>query len=419
MQPTPHIEFPSNSDHRGALRDRRGLPLTTASTAAAACYRGAIDCIHGGEAGAAELLDQAIASDPTFALAHAARWMLADSERDAPVSRVARSTALSLCDGVTARERAHIEALAAMIDRQPDASESARRHLSAYPEDLLVASQLVGHLFFHGGVGKRAAVVDLLQGLAVHHGDDWAFTSRLGFHMSELGRFDGAIPLIESALQARPQAPFVAHAMAHALLESGERMASHRFLRDWVALHDPTGPLDGHIHWHLSLGELECGQPAAAVQRYLRSTAPGSSHCAAGLQLADAGGLFCRMLLDAAPLDDMPRAPLRRFVASLGGALSMPFVAVHAAALAVVLGDHDMLDRCVAATERAGGGGDGAAESLVLRAFRAYAAGDMRACIDALRPHRAGTWEAIGGSNEERALIAKLHASAQSRLARA
>jgi hypothetical protein len=43
----------------------------------------------------------------------------------------------------------------------------------------------------------------------------------------------------------------------------------------------------------------------------------------------------------------------------------------------------------------------------------------MRACLDALERDRASVWEAIGGSNEERALITKLRERAESRLASA
>lgn len=390
--------------------------LTTTSPEAAARYREAIERVHGAEAGAAELLDLATASDPAFAVAHAARWMLAHADGDAHAARLARDAAMAARHGVTAWERGHVESMAALIERQPGAWTQVREHLAAHPGDLLIASQLVGDLFFHGRQGKREAVMDVLRRLEPHHRGDWAFAARLGFHLSELGDPRGAIELLDSALQVRPHAPFVAHAKAHALLESGERTASYRFLRDWASRHDPSGPIDGHIHWHLSLGELESAEPAAALERYLRSTAPGASHCAVGLLVADAGGLFCRMALDGTPLDGLPRPQLHELLGTLKGALRIPFVAVHAAALALALGEHDVLDRCVEAMERFAGASPTAAEYRVVSAFRAYAAGDMRLCVDALERDRPGAWEAIGGSNEERALIGRLHARASAQL---
>lgn len=417
MHPTEPPDLPSHEHLADGPRDRSGLPLSTSSPRAASLYREAIERVHGAEAGADALLDQALACDPAFAVAHAARWMLAHADGDTRTAHAARDAAMACRDGATAWERGHVDSLAALMSRQPDACTTARAHLAAHPGDLLIASQLIGDLFFHGREGKRQAVIDVLDALAPHHRDDWAFQARLGFHTSELGDPAGAIPILEAALAARPQAPFVAHAMAHALLEAGERTTSHRFLRDWVSRHDPAGPIDGHIHWHLSLGELERAEPAAAIARYLRSTAPGASHCALGLQLADAGGLFCRMALDGTALDGMPRAQLHDLLASLNGALRIPFVAVHAAALALVLDEPDALDRCALAMERFAHERGSDAEYRVVTAFKRYLAGDLPACVAALERDRAGAWEAIGGSNEERALIAQLHARASARLA--
>jgi len=396
-------------------RGRWALLLTTASPRAAALYREAIERVHGAEAGADRLLDEAIACDPTFAVAHAARWMLAHADGERDIACAARDAAMTCREGASAWERGHVECLAALITRQPDAWTRAREHLAAHPGDLLLASQLIGDLFFYGREGKREAVMDVLREIEPHHRDDWAFQARFGFHMSELGDPLSAIPILQAALAARPRAPFVAHALAHALLESGQRAASHRFLHYWVARHDPAGPIDGHIHWHLSLGEMESAQPAAAVERYVGSTAPDASHCALGLRLADAGGLFCRMALDGAPLDGMPRARLHELLGTLKGALRIPFVAVHAAALALVLDEPDVLDRCVEEMARHARESGDDAEYRVVLAFGHYLSGDLPACVEALERDRSNVWEAIGGSNEERALIAQLYARASGR----
>ncbi len=396
-------------------QDRSGLPLTTCSAEAAGLYRQAIERIHAGQAGPPELLDQAIAADPAFALAHAARWMEAHGAGDEERAKRARVGALASCEGATPWEQGHVACVAAMLGRDPGAADQVRAHLSARPGDLLLATLLIGDLFFNGGEAKREAVMEVLRSIEAHNADDWAFAARLGFHTSELGDPRAALAILAPALEARPDAPFVAHATAHALLESGERDASYLFLRDWAAEHDPAGPLDGHIHWHLSLGELERGEAPAAIERYRRSSAPGKSHCALGLLLADAGGLFGRMTLDGTATEGMPRAELEALLGKLGGALRIPFVAVHAAALSVALGDVEAL-RCIEDKERAAQSGEDDAELRVVAAFRSYAEGDMRGCLAALERDRLSAWAAIGGSNEERALIAKLHARAYSQI---
>ena len=56
--------------------DNHGLPISTASAAAAAHYREGVTLPLATWPGAAEQLDAAIAADPNFALAHAARARL-------------------------------------------------------------------------------------------------------------------------------------------------------------------------------------------------------------------------------------------------------------------------------------------------------------------------------------------------------
>jgi tetratricopeptide (TPR) repeat protein len=388
------------------------------SAEAAARYRTAIEAELAAEAGVAERLEQAVACDPSFALAHAARAIQAHGRGDRAAASAARDAALAALEGVTAWERSHVECIAALTRRDEGAWTKCREHLKAHPLDLLVVSLLIGDLFFHGGVGKREAVMDVLRPLASHYGDDWAFTARLGFHTSELGDPEGALALLDRALAARPHAPFIAHARAHALLESGRREESHRFLVEWTSRHDPAGPIDGHIAWHLSLGDLEGGEPTAAVQRYLRSSAPGKSHCAAGLMLADAGGLFFRMVLAGAPLDGMPRAELHEVLVNLRRALKIPFVAVHAAALALALDDDEAADYLDGMASYMGTAATDPA-ALAVAALQAYRRGDPQACVHALDRDRPTAFEAIGGSNEERELLEQLYSRASAQLASA
>src|SRR5947208_13976867 len=89
------------------LTDRYELPLSTASPAARDSD------VEGCEAkltmypGAIEGFDRAIAADPSFALAHAAR-ALALLEGDAAAARASMAVANSLATGLSAPEKSHI-----------------------------------------------------------------------------------------------------------------------------------------------------------------------------------------------------------------------------------------------------------------------------------------------------------------------
>src|SRR4029077_18092678 len=89
------------------LTDGYGLPLSKASSAARDAY------VEGCEAkltmypGEIEAFDSAIAADPGFALAHAARAHVLP-DRDAGAARASMAAANSLAAGLSAREASHI-----------------------------------------------------------------------------------------------------------------------------------------------------------------------------------------------------------------------------------------------------------------------------------------------------------------------
>src|SRR6202043_2367924 len=90
------------------LTDRYELPLSTTSSAARDAY------IEGCEAkltmypGAIEGFDRAIAADPHFALAHAARAHVLLERGDTAAARASMAAANSLAAGLSAREASHI-----------------------------------------------------------------------------------------------------------------------------------------------------------------------------------------------------------------------------------------------------------------------------------------------------------------------
>ncbi|MFM8678944.1 MAG: tetratricopeptide repeat protein, partial [Alphaproteobacteria bacterium] len=88
--------------------DSRGLSLSTCSDVAAARYRAGIDLLLSAWPGAAAPLDDAIAADPDFALAHAARARLhgVRGEAEAARARIAVAGAIAARNG-DARERSH------------------------------------------------------------------------------------------------------------------------------------------------------------------------------------------------------------------------------------------------------------------------------------------------------------------------
>ena len=107
------------------LTGRYGLLLSTTSSAARDAY------VEGCEAkltmypGAIEAFDRAIAADPGFALAHAARAHALLERGDAAAARASMAAANSLAAGLSAREASHIAFFDLLV--AGDAEKTSRR----------------------------------------------------------------------------------------------------------------------------------------------------------------------------------------------------------------------------------------------------------------------------------------------------
>src|ERR1700752_1539173 len=90
------------------LTDRYELPLSTTSSAARDAYGEGCKAKLTMYPGAIEAFDRAIAADPGFALAHAARAHALLDGGDAAAARARRWRANSLAAGLSSREASHI-----------------------------------------------------------------------------------------------------------------------------------------------------------------------------------------------------------------------------------------------------------------------------------------------------------------------
>ena len=174
------------------LTDRYELPLSTASSAARDAY------VQGCEAkltmypGALEGFDRAVAVDPGFALAHAARAHVLLERGDGAAARASMAAANSLAAGLSAREASHIAFFDLLAAGDAEAALCALpAHLNAWPRDAVVLGTTAftnGLIGSSGRAGQKRALLDLLERLAPSYGDDWWFTAHHGMALSENGQ---------------------------------------------------------------------------------------------------------------------------------------------------------------------------------------------------------------------------------------
>jgi hypothetical protein len=392
---------------------RSGQALTSGSLEAAEQYQLAVDRILGSETGAAETLDRALALDSNFALALAARYMLAKDAKSAGAD-VFKERARTAAEATLPWERAHILALFALL-ADPYANLAAiEAYVAGNPSDLLVISQLCGYLIFYGGARKLERVLSIMEAVDPSLHDDWACLARLGFAASEAGDRNRGRVLVERALRQRPQAPYVIHAYAHVLHDQGKPEESLELLGNWLNEHRGSaegGAMYGHVQWHLALAEWQLGLTEQAWRRYERYSAPETTRCGPVLTLADCGGFLLREYLRTGttrPVSAAVSALSERF----GAMLSHPFIALHLAGIQASAGDLASLEQSRAAIAAKEPSDQTRLSLCLVDAIGQFARGQYADVAELLKMVSADQRISVGGSRVERVLIDLLEARA-------
>jgi Tfp pilus assembly protein PilF len=393
------------------LMDRYGLPLSTTSPSARDAY------VEGCQAkltmypGAIEAFDRAIAADPGFALAHAAKAHALLERADAAAARASMTVANALVAGVSAREASHIAFFDLLVAGEAEAALAALPvHIDIWPSDALVLATTAftnGLIGNSGRAGQKRALLDLLERLAPRYGDDWWFTAHHGMALSENGERDAARPKIDRSLTQNPNNPWAAHARAHLCYEDGDPAAARAFLVSWLAGYPRNGPLYSHLSWHLALGELEAGAAASALRLFRQAFSPDVHSGPPRGKLNDAVSFLWRWELAGHPRDLDAWRVIHEFATAAFPRPGLAFSDMHIALALVAAGDDAALAVRACQIERLARQGrypSGPLVPAVSRGFAAFERGDFGAAIDALEPI-VGELERIGGSRAQLDLV--------------
>jgi tetratricopeptide (TPR) repeat protein len=393
------------------LTDRYELALSTASSAARDAYVEGCAAKLTMYPGAIEGFDRAIAADPGFALAHAARAHALLERGDAAAARASMAAANSLSPGLSAREASHIAFFDLLSAGDAEAALSALpAHLNAWPRDALVLGTTAftnGLIGSSGRAGQKRALLDLLDRLAPSYGDDWWFTAHHGMALSENGQRDAARPKIDRSLAQNPNNPWAAHARAHLSYEEGDANAARAFLASWLPTYPRNGLLYSHLSWHLALGDLEAGDAAAAFRLFREAFSPDVHSGPPRGKVNDAVSFLWRWELAGHPRDAEAWRMMHDFANSAFPHAGVAFSDMHIALAQVVAGNDAALEaraRQIDELARNGRYPSGSFVPAVSHAFAAFERRDFSTAIDALEPI-AGELERIGGSRAQLDLV--------------
>ncbi|MGQ0676603.1 MAG: hypothetical protein ACT4N4_11030 [Rhodospirillales bacterium] len=338
-------------DRRFMRHDRYGLPVSTASEAALAAYDRGVELHLSANAGDEAAFKQAIAANPSFALAHIALARGQFLFARVPEARANSARASELAAGAGDREKSHVHALGlGMAGQLPKALEAVRAHIARWPRDAMVLSQALGVYGLIGFSGRQEHHEEqkaLLNSLAPKWGEDWWFLGYWGWSHAETGEPKRGGEIVDRSLALYPRNAHAAHARAHAHIECGETTQGRAFVAGWLPPYDPSSLMHCHLSWHAALFDLELGKPEAAFERYLNSIRPAASKCAPMPTLADAASFLWRCgLYDAGPRP-LPWAEVADYARQFFPKARLAFADLHAAMAAAATGERAGLERRV------------------------------------------------------------------------
>jgi tetratricopeptide (TPR) repeat protein len=375
------------------LNDRYGLAVSTTSATARDAYVQGCDLYLRVYPGALAAFDSAIAADPGFALAFAAKARVQQLRGDIASARASMASANALASGLPPREASHLAFFGLLIAGQAAAALAAlREHLGTWPRDAMVLSTSAsanGLIGSSGRVEQKRELLALMDGLASSYGDDWWFTGHHAFALAENGQHRAARAKIDRSMARNPTNAYGAHTRAHLCYEAGDVASGQEFLRSWLATYPRDGGFYGHLSWHLALFELQAGDATSAFRLYSQAVAPEVNRDPAISILANAASFLWRWELAGQPHDPARWQAMHAFARKVSPRAGNAYADWHMALVEAAAGDGDALEARVREMEdlaRDQRYPSGTVVPALARAFAAFQRRDFSAAIDAIEP---------------------------------
>ncbi|MEP4198522.1 MAG: tetratricopeptide repeat protein [Aliishimia sp.] len=398
-----------------SLKDQYDNIVGTNSTAALAEYISGIDLFLSGSYGAVQAFERAVTHDGGFALGHVGLARARQMSMDMAGAKAALAQAVTLRDGLSAREQSHIACFEALFDgRAGPCRAMVEEHVQTWPRDAM-AAQLCAGVFsligFSGEIGREDALLAYTTQLSPHYGEDWWMMSMHAMAMCETGQAAASEALMDKALALNNANAHGAHFKAHAMYESGQTEAGRAYLSEWVAWYDPRAVLHSHLRWHEALWALHAGDMATMWERVDSGVGPDASLGMPLNILTDTAAILYRAELAGEAVPTSRWADLSAYATKCFPEPGQSFADMHAALAHAMAGDGDRLAK-IAETSR------GFAADLVrpvAKAWGAIARQDWSGAVAELGPILPVN-QRFGGSRAQRDLLEFAYVNAQMRL---
>ncbi len=397
--------------------DQHGLALSGAGRSAARHYDQAIDHLLHFRMEVEHEAGAALAEAPDFPMGNVLSAYLGLLSTEADQARQARQSFAAFRArighaGLPPRERAHVEAVQALLDGDFHACGALLARITEqHPRDALALA--AGHQidFF---VGDARSLRDRIGGaLSAWHEDDRHYGHVLGmyaFGLEEAGHYDRSEEVGLRAVELNARDVWGIHAVVHTYEMQGRFGEGIRYLDarvdDWS-----TGTFfNVHNWWHYALYAMEAGDHGRALAIYDAVLAAGRS----SMELLDAAALLWRFYLEG----DLRHERWTALADAWPARVHEPFYAfndVHAVMSYVGADRAGDADKLIADREAylgrplQGVGNHGMTARVglpVCKALVAFGRGDHQRVVDLLYPIRHRVNE-FGGSHAQRDAVQK------------
>ncbi|MFN3836018.1 MAG: tetratricopeptide repeat protein [Glycocaulis sp.] len=401
------------------LEDRYGNAVSTQSGAALSHYNHALELIHLYSGDPVSALDAALAEDPDFGSAWAARAGLLVQQTDkAYAEEIERSLRAGAAARLTERDRAHLAAARAWAaGRFHDGTASYARIARENPRDVLAVQFAHVSCFFLGlQTDLRDGPMQALRAFSRTEDGYGVLAGMAAFGLEECGDFFRAEVLGREAVSLNPRDCWAVHAVAHVHEMRGDLDSGIPWLADSAEHWSPDSGFAYHNWWHLALLYLDAGNTPEVLRLYDTRvrTNPASQVI---LESIDASALLWRLFLEGVDTGDR-FAPLAAAWARTVEDGNYAFNDLHALMAFIGAGREDLTGRVLKTLQRASNGlGDNAymARAIGLplaQGFADFGAGRYRDAAERLLSVRSIA-QRFGGSHAQRDILTltALHAA--------
>lgn len=253
--------------------DSHGLTLATASAEAVRAFDHAVTGYVSYRADAGKRLAPLLAADPGFALAHCLKGyfaMLSYKQANVALAVEALRDAARNAKQASARERAHVAALAAWARGAPEHAVTIWDHiLVEHPRDVLAFRLAHFNNFWLGRPDRMLASVRAVEGAwdatLVHYGTLLACRC---FAHEECGHYTEAEAAGRAAIAHDPGDLWAAHGVAHVLEMQGRRAEGIAWIDSLRGNWAEANNLRHHLWWHAAMFHLEHGETDRVLALY-------------------------------------------------------------------------------------------------------------------------------------------------------